>query len=232
MWIWVCHLSVIRAINKSIKKPPNKSHTVCCCGCDTAHCCVQGDNCHPPLSKHRLSTLYFIAAMLIYTVWGLLRLTLQVLALPPALWTNRVEQYRSSQLCLQNHRLSGNGLPFIPLIPKNTEYSHPPRCHLPATFVQVFIFLRKRCQAHVLVRRESVAVQTVRPGVPVAGEHGAAAVTDGDTHAPTRMDEPVTGGITRLNQCNSLRDNRNYCNSAFCAKHIVFTDTSDPPIMI
>lgn len=65
--------------------------------------------------------------------------------------------------------------------------------------MQVFVVLSERCQAHVLISRESVAVQAGRPGVAMAEEHGGAAVTDSNTHTPARMDEPV-GGNTRLSQ--------------------------------
>lgn len=95
--------------------------------------------------------------------------------------------------------MAGNSVPCVSLIPRSTGYGHPPLCHPRATFVQVFIVLGEGCQAHVLISRESIAVQAGRPGVSVAEEHGGTAVTDSNTHTPTRMDKPVRGN-SRLSQ--------------------------------
>lgn len=186
---------------------------------------VQGDNCLSSLSQRRLSTVWVLFEWCWFTsseVCCSLHCKYQHFPLPSA-WREWSSTDRNNSIYKITDSLGTVSL-VISLIPRNTEYGHPPLCHLSATFVQVFIFLCKRCQAHVLVCRESVTVQTVRPGVSVAGEHGGTAVTDSNTHTPTRMDKPVARGNTRLNQLNSLSDNRNYCNNDFCVKYIIFAD--------
>lgn len=122
------------------------------------------------------------------------------------------------QLQLRSHRLRTASL--LSCLP--AAYMQPP-CHLSPTFVQVFVFLCKRCQTHVLVCREPVAVQAFWPGVPMAGKYRRTAVPNTNTHTPTGMDEPATGGAPGWS-CSTHSVITKYFSSDFCAEHMLAFD--------
>lgn len=150
---------------------------------------VQGDDCLPPLPQHSLLHCWLTALQVCCSLhcqhWHSATHLHQ-----------HVEQWRQTSLHLQNQGMSGNSVPCISSIPRSTVWPPSP-VPSSATFLQVFIVLSEGRQAHVLIPRESLAVQAGRPGVAVAAEHGGAALTDSSAHTPARMDEPG-GGNTRL----------------------------------
>lgn len=85
--------------------------------CMTLPTAVQGDDCLPPLPQHSRCT----AA---YSTGGLLQPALPALALcHPSARTR--EAVKVDLTDLQNHRMSGDSVPCISLIPRNTALWPP-----------------------------------------------------------------------------------------------------------